>query len=215
MDADTSTALATIDAAEQARAEADRQRQATRQARVRAAQARAGARTANAERNAPRETELLMRREASPEGAPALEYFGELILPDWFVDDGDLQVGIPARIWKWRLIRTVIVPLRPEEMLTAPKLLRELTLTYPCTLPVNTIERELRKMLSALGTEGILDRVPGQHGYHVARKAPGSRLADVPPGICVVCGGQISKEFPHRRTHFGRCERHAHEAGMS
>ena len=214
LDANTSTALAAIDAAARARAEADRQREVARQARVRAAQDRAGARTANAERTAPRNTELLTRWETSPEGASALEYFGGLILPDWFVDDGDLQIGIPARIWKWRLIRTVVVPLRPEEMVTASKLLRELALTYPRTFPVNATERELRKMLSALETEGVLDRVPGQHGYYVAKQTTGSGVADAPPEKCVVCGGQISKEFPHRRTHFGRCERQAHTAGM-
>ena len=97
LDANTSTALAAIDAAARARAEADRQREVARQARVRAAQDRAGARTANAERTAPRNTELLTRWETSPEGASALEYFGGLILPDWFVDDGDLQIGIPNR----------------------------------------------------------------------------------------------------------------------
>ena len=155
---------------------------------------------------------IIARWESSPQGEAAHAHFGGLMLPLWLLDDGDLDVTIPGRVWKWRLVREVVLPLRADQYLTSSVLMRELELTYRGVFPVKATEREITSMLRELEVEGLLTRVANQPGYYTAVPAAGdgsTQERDVPDGGCPVCHLPLAKDVPGMTIHFGECERRA------
>lgn len=214
IDVDTAAAQEAIERAGRARAAADerRQQELERRARARALQlAASSGQASGAERNNKRAA-IAARWESSPEGQAAYEYFGGLMLPLWLLDDGELDITIPGRVWKWRLVREVVLPLRNDQYLTSWAILHELGRTYPEVFPARATEREINSLLRELETEGLLSRVAGQPGYYtaVAAKEAAARLEpNGPAGMCAICGRQLSKDIPGMTVHFGECERRA------
>ncbi|WP_374976425.1 hypothetical protein ACEYYH_00885 [Microbacterium trichothecenolyticum] len=118
----------------------------------------------------------------------------------------------PWRVWKWRLVRELVLPLRNGQYLTSPALLHELGRTYPVVFPARATEREIDSLLRALETEGLLNRVVGQPGYYTAvdaKDAAARSERDVPAGMCLICGKPLSKDLLGMKVHFGDCERRA------
>ncbi|MFF2486258.1 competence protein CoiA [Microbacterium sp. NPDC058062] len=212
IDVDTADALDAIERAGRARAAADERRRQDIERRAHATQRAAeSARVSAGERNRKRAA-IAARWESSPEGQAAYAYFGGLMLPLWLIDDGELEVTIPGRVWKWRLVRELVLPLCKGQYLTSPALLHELGRTYPEVFPARATEREIDSLLRELEAEGLLNRVVGQPGYYTAvdaNVAAARSERDVPTGMCSICRKPLSKDIPGMKVHFGDCERRA------
>lgn len=126
IDADSNAARAAIETAARAHAAAEERRQQDLVRRAHAVERAASSKRLAAGERSTIRAEILVRWESSSEGRDALEQFGGLLLPMWLLDDGDLEVTIPGRVWKWRLVRTRVLPLQSGQYLTASLLLREL-----------------------------------------------------------------------------------------
>lgn len=213
VDADTAAARDATEKAKRAHAAAEGRRQEERKRRARAAEQLAARMYLDATQRAVRRAEIVARWNASPEAHDALNRFGGLVLPIWLLDDGELDLTVPGRVWKWWLVREIILPLPSGRNVTASLLLRELSRTYPREVfPVRATERELKLLLRALVHEGLLAPVAGQPGYYTIPSAAAvveRSGSELPAGKCVVCGGLLSRDISGMRVHFGECERRA------
>lgn len=212
IDQDTAAANDAVDSAERARVAAEQRWQDEFARRTRAAQSASATAKVEAGTRDKLHAAIIARWESSPEGRAAFAQFGGLFLPPWLLDNGELDIAIPARVWKWRLIREIVLPLRNGQRLTSSMLLYALGRTYPKVFPARETEREIRNMLRELEAEGLLGRVLGQPGYYTtvtAVDAVAPLKHDVAEGICPICEWPLSKEIPGMKVHFGDCERRA------
>lgn len=151
--------------------------------------------------------------EKSAEADAALARFGGLVLPVWLTEDDGLDVAVPAVVWRWRLLRIVIFPLRDGEYVTSSLLARELGWSYPGKFTTSATDRELARFLRTLADAGLLARVPGQAGYYTNASGTPAVLPDWMTNsssalrLCPACGLAMSPEMPWMTSHFGPCER--------
>ncbi len=213
LDSGTAAFRMALTHAEQGRLDNERRRSEERAERDQAARRSSEELARGISERAARRASIRALWNQSEEADAALAHFGGLVLPTWLTEDGGLDVAVPAVVWRWRLLRMVILPLPDGDYVTTSRLARELGWTYPGKFPASSTDRELARFLRTLAEAGLLERVPGQAGYYTNMSGATVDLptwmteSPMAPRLCPACGLAMSPEIPEMRSHFGPCER--------